>query len=327
MGKINGEMVIFSGNSHEKLAKKVCNFLDTGIGKAKVSTFNDGETQVEIEESVRDMDVFIIQPTSAPVNNNLMELLVMIDAFKRASANRITAVIPYFGYARQDRKVESRQPISAKLTANLITAAGTDRVMTIDLHAGQIQGFFDIPLDNLYARPVLIKKIRDDFPELFQENFPTWKHLTIVSPDGGGVPRVRSFKKRLNEAGLAIVDKSRPEPGKSEVMNIIGDVKDRICIIVDDMIDTGGTLVQAADAILEKGATAVYAYLPHGVLSGNATERVKNSSLKKIVVTDTIVLKQEAIGCEKIEVVSIAELLAKAIRRINRSESVSSLFE
>ena len=327
MSKINGEMGIFSGNSHVKLANDVCDILDTTKGRAKVSTFNDGETQVEIEESVRDMDVFIIQPTCAPVNHNLMELLVMIDAFKRASANRVTAVIPYYGYARQDRKVESRQPISAKLAANLITAAGTNRVVTIDLHAGQIQGFFDIPLDNLFARPVLIKKIRSDFPELFQDGFPTWKHLTVVSPDGGGVPRARSFKKRLNEAGLAIVDKSRPEPGKSEVMNIIGDVKDRICIIVDDMIDTGGTLVQAADAILEKEAKAVYAYCPHAVLSGNAVERIKNSSLKAVVVTDTIPLSQEAKECEKIKVASVSEIIAKAIRRINRSESVSSLFE
>jgi ribose-phosphate pyrophosphokinase len=286
------------------------------LGNAEVKTFSDGEISVEINENVRGKDVFIIQPTCPPVNDNLMELLIMIDAARRASAGRITAVIPYYGYARQDRKVAPRQPISAKLVANLITVAGASRVLTMDLHAGQIQGFFDIPVDNLFARPVLLHYLKEHFKD----------DLVIVSPDAGGVERARAFAKRL-DASLAIIDKRRERANVAEVMNIIGDVKGKTAVIVDDMVDTGGTLTKAASALLDKGASAVYACCTHPVLSGNAVQRIEESPIKELIVTDTIPLSEEARKCKKIKVLSVGKLFGEAVRRIHLNESVSVLFE
>jgi len=305
---------IFTGNSNTELVQKICDQLGTPLGKSVVSTFSDGEIHVEIDESVRGMDVFVIQSISSPVNDNLMELLILIDALKRASAERITAVIPYYGYARQDRKVLPRAPISAKLIADLITTAGASRILTVELHAGQIQGFFNIPVDHLYAAPVMLdhlKQIRND--------------TVIVSPDAGGVERARAYAKRL-DASLAIIDKRRESPNISQVMNIIGDVSGMVAILVDDMVDTGGTLVRAAYALIEKGAKAVYASCTHPVLSGKAVKIISESPIQELIVTDTIPLQEEARACPKIKVISISNLLADAIRRIYEDESVSSLF-
>ncbi len=311
----NHELKIFAGNSNLPLAERVCSYLEVPLGKAQVKTFSDGEVSVEIDENVRGADVFVIQSTCPPVNHNLMELLIMIDALKRASAGRINAVIPYYGYARQDRKVAPRQPISAKLVANLITVAGASRVLTMDLHAGQIQGFFDIPVDNLFATPVLLQYIRDHFAN----------DLVIVSPDAGGVERARAFAKRL-DASLAIIDKRREKANVAKVMHIIGDVRGKTAVLLDDMVDTAGTLTQAAEALVQEGARAVYGCCTHPVLSGKAVERIATSPLKELIVTDTIPLKEEAAKCEKIKVLSVAKLFGEAIRRIHLNQSVSALF-
>ena len=309
------KMRIFSGNSSRVLAGDICTRLGISLGKASVSAFSDGETRVEIDENVRGMDVFIVQSTSTPVNSNLMELLIMIDALKRASADRITAVMPYYGYARQDRKAAPRAPITAKLVADLITTAGANRVISVDLHAGQIQGFFNIPVDNLYATPLLLEYIKRSYPG----------NLVIISPDTGGVVRARAFAKRLG-ATLAIVDKRRDTPNESQVMNVIGDVKDRSAIILDDMIDTAGTVVQAADAIENEGALEVSVCCTHPVLSGPAIDRLESSIIKELIVTDTIPLHQRAESCKKVKVLSIAGVLSEAIKRIYYNESISSLF-
>ncbi len=306
---------IFSGNSNVPLASEICSCLGVPLGKAKVRNFSDGEIMVEIGENVRGLDVFVIQSTCAPSNNNLMELLVMVDALKRASAARITAVIPYFGYARQDRKVAPRTPITSKLVADLITTAGTDRVLTMDLHAGQIQGFFNIPVDHLYAAPVMLADVKEHIKE----------RLVVVSPDAGGTERARAFAKRL-DAGLAIIDKRRSGPNVSEVMHIIGDVEGQICLIVDDMIDTAGTLCQAAKALKEQGAREVFACATHAVLSGPALERINDSCLREVVITNTIPTTEKLAACAKLRSLSVAGLLAEAIKRINSDESVSSLF-
>jgi ribose-phosphate pyrophosphokinase len=306
---------LFSGNSNPILAEAVARHLDTQLGKVDVGTFNDGEVNVEIHENVRGMDCFVIQSTSSPANNHLMELLIMIDALRRSSAKRITAVIPYYGYARQDRKVRPRVPISAKLVADLIGAPGTDRLLCIDLHAGQIQGFFNIPVDNIFATPVMLEEIRRRYQG----------PLTIISPDAGGVERSRAYAKRL-DANLAIIDKRRESPNVAEVMNIVGEVKDQTCVIVDDMVDTAGTLTESARALDREGAKAVYAVITHPVLSGPAIKRIAESPLKELVVTDTIPLRPDAQDCPKLQVVTIAPLLGEAIRRINNEESVSSLF-
>jgi len=306
---------LFAGNSNPTLAEAVARHLDTQLGKADVGTFNDGEVNVEIHENVRGMDCFVIQSTSTPANNHLMELLIMIDALRRSSAMRITAVIPYYGYARQDRKVRPRVPISAKLVADLIGAPGTDRLLCIDLHAGQIQGFFNIPVDNIFATPVMLEEIRRRYQG----------PLTIISPDAGGVERSRAYAKRL-DANLAIIDKRRESPNVAEVMNIVGDVKGQTCVIVDDMVDTAGTLAESARALDQEGAKAVYAVITHPVLSGPAIKRISESPLKELVVTDTIPLRPDAQDCSKLQVVTIAPLLGEAIRRISNEESVSSLF-
>jgi ribose-phosphate pyrophosphokinase len=306
---------IFSGNSNTPLAREICGHLAVPLGAAKVRPFSDGEIMVEIGENVRGRDVYVVQPTCAPANDNLMELLIMADALKRASAARITAVIPYFGYARQDRKVAPRTPITSKLVADLISTSGFDRVLTMDLHAGQIQGFFNIPVDHLYAAPVVLRDIADRFSDA----------LVVVSPDAGGTERARAFAKRL-DASLAIIDKRRSGPNVSQVMNIIGDVEGKTCIIVDDMIDTAGTLCQAAQALKDKGAGKVHAFATHAVLSGPALERIDNSCLEEVVVTNTIPLLDKLKACKRLRQLSVAELLAEAIRRINGSESVSSLF-
>jgi ribose-phosphate pyrophosphokinase len=306
---------LFAGNSNPILAEAVARHLDTQLGKADVGTFNDGEVNVEIHENVRGMDCFVIQSTSSPANNHLMELLIMIDALRRSSAKRITAVIPYYGYARQDRKVRPRVPISAKLVADLIGAPGTDRLLCIDLHAGQIQGFFNIPVDNIFATPVMLDEIRRRYPG----------PLTIISPDAGGVERSRAYAKRL-DANLAIIDKRRESANVAEVMNIVGEVKGQTCVIVDDMVDTAGTLTESARALDREGAKAVYAVITHPVLSGPAIKRIAESPLKELVVTDTIPLQPDAQDCPKMQVVTIAPLLGEAIRRINNEESVSSLF-
>jgi ribose-phosphate pyrophosphokinase len=306
---------LFSGNSNPILAEAVARHLDTQLGKADVGTFNDGEVNVEIHENVRGMDCFVIQSTSSPANNHLMELLIMIDALRRSSAKRITAVIPYYGYARQDRKVRPRVPISAKLVADLIGAPGTDRLLCIDLHAGQIQGFFNIPVDNIFATPVMLDEIRRRYQG----------PLTIISPDAGGVERSRAYAKRL-DADLAIIDKRRESPNVAEVMNIVGEVRGQTCVIVDDMVDTAGTLAESARALDQEGAKAVYAVITHPVLSGPAIKRIAESPLKELVITDTIPLQPEARDCPKLQVVTIAPLLGEAIRRINNEESVSSLF-
>ena len=309
---------IFSGNSNYTLTKKICDYLNMPVGGAKVSTFSDGEIQIEINDNVRAKDVFIVQSTSAPVNDNLMELILMIDAMKRASARHITAVLPYYGYARQDKKVAPRVPISAKLVADMITMAGADRVITVDLHAGQIQGFFNIPVDNLFAAPVLLDYIRTNF------NINN-KDVVMVSPDAGGVERARAFAKRLG-AGLAIVDKRRSAPNEAKAMAVIGDVKDKTAIIMDDMVDTAGTLTEAAGVLVEKGAREVHACCAHPVLSGPAIERIQGSSLISLVATDTIQLSPQAADCPKIKVLSIDNLLGEAIIRSFRGDSVTSLF-
>ncbi|MEK7265782.1 MAG: ribose-phosphate pyrophosphokinase [Pseudomonadota bacterium] len=314
-------MKLISGNSNRLLSENIAKRLSNPLAEAEIRTFKDGEVFVEIKENVRGEDVFVIQSTSNPANDNLMELLITIDALTRASASRITAVIPYFGYARQDRKAGPRTPISAKLVANLITTAGADRVLTVDLHAGQIQGFFDIPTDNLFAVNVFADKIR--FMHKGDVN-----DVTVVSPDTGGVVRARSLSKRLDNRPLAIVDKRREQAGVSEVMHIIGDVKDRHCILFDDIVDSGGTLCNAAQAIMDKGAKSVSAYVTHGVLSDGAHERIaKATALTRIVTSDSILSTPEVEACKKIEKVEIGGLLAEAIRRIANEESVSSLFD
>jgi len=308
--------MVFTGNAIPQLASAVASHLGIGLGKATVGRFSDGEVRVEVLENVRGKDVFVLQSTCAPTNDNLMELMVMVDALKRASAGRITAALPYFGYARQDRRVRSlRVAISAKVVANMLEVAGVDRVLTMDLHADQIQGFFDIPVDNIYAAPVLLA----DVAQRKLDN------AIVVSPDVGGVVRARALAKRL-DTDLAIIDKRRPKANVSEVMNIIGEVKGRTCIIMDDMVDTAGTLTKAADALKEHGALRVMAYCTHAVLSGNAVERVAQSLLDELVVTDSIPLALPAQACDKIRVISCAQLLSETILRINRADSVSSLF-
>lgn len=309
------ELKIFTGNSNPVLAREICNHLSVPLAKAMVKSFSDGEIMVEIGENVRGRDVFVVQSTCSPANQNLMELLVMADALKRASAARITAVIPYFGYARQDRKVAPRTPITSKLVADLIATSGIQRVLCCDLHAGQIQGFFNIPVDHLYAAPVLLDDIKARFTG----------RVVVVSPDAGGTERARAFAKRL-DAGLAIIDKRRSGPNVSEVMHIIGDVNEQTCIIVDDMIDTAGTLCQAAAALRKHGAAEVYATASHAVLSGPALERINQSDLKEVLVTNTIPVDDKLKECSRLRQVSVAELLAEAIRRIHGDESVSSLF-
>jgi ribose-phosphate pyrophosphokinase len=306
---------IFAGNSNPLLADKISEYLARPLGRLKVNRFSDGETQVEIQENVRKQEIFVIQSTCKPVNDNLVELLLLIDAFKRSSANRITAVIPYFGYSRQDKKVNPRVPISAKLIADLLESTGVHRVITMDLHAGQIQGFFNCPVDNLYAAPIIIDDIKTRHPE----------NLVVVSPDAGGVERARAYAKRLH-ASLAIVDKRRSAPNKAKAMAIIGDVEDKVAIVLDDMVDTAGTLTEAAGVIMEKGAKAVHAYCTHPVLSGPAIDRISKSSLSSLVVTDTIPLSEEAKQCDKIETLSIAKLVGEAIMRSYRGDSVNSLF-
>ncbi|MDR9436713.1 MAG: ribose-phosphate diphosphokinase [Thiohalophilus sp.] len=310
-------MMIFAGNANPQLAKDITARLSLPLGKALVGKFSDDEVMVEIMENVRGKDIFIVQPTCRPSNDNLMELCVMVDALRRSSAARITAVIPYFGYARQDRRPRSaRVPITAKVVADMISAAGTDRVLTVDLHADQIQGFFNIPVDNVYASPILLG-------DIWRQKYP---NLMVVSPDVGGVVRARALAKRLDDADLAIIDKRRPRANEARVMNIIGDVRDRTCIIVDDLVDTAGTLCKAANALKEHGARKVVAYCTHPVLSGPAVDNITHSSLDELVVTDTIPLSPAASECKNIRQLSIAELLAETIRRISSEESVSSLF-
>jgi len=309
-------MKLISGTANPELAQKISEYLATPLVQTKITRFSDGEIFVEIKENVRGADVFIIQPTCPPVNENLVELLIMVDAARRASARRITAVIPYYGYARQDRKTAPRTPITAKLVANVIVVAGARRVLTMDLHAGQIQGFFDIPVDHLYAMPVFLEYLKDKF---------RGEEIVIVSPDAGGVERAREYAKRLN-ATMAIVDKRRPRPNESEVMNIIGDVKDKIAVIIDDMIDTAGTICKAASAIMDRGAKEVYAVATHPVLSGPAVERLAQSPIKEVVVSDTIPLREEAQRLDKIKVLTVSKLLGEAIRRIHTDDSISSLF-
>ena len=309
------DLVIFSGNSNPALAEKICDYLDMPLGGAKVKTFSDGEIQIEIHENVRLKDVFVVQSTCSPVNDNLVELLLMIDALNRASASRVTAVMPYFGYARQDKKVAPRVPLSAKLVADMLTTAGADRVITMDLHAGQIQGFFRIPVDNLFATPVILEYIRDNFEG----------NLVIISPDAGGVERARAFAKRLN-ADLAIVDKRRDAPNEAKAMAVIGDVQGKIAILLDDMADTAGTLTEAASAIMDEGAKEVHACVSHPVLSGPAIDRINKSALKSLVVTDTIPLNCNAASCDKITVLTISKLVGEAIIRSHNGDSVTSLF-
>jgi len=311
-------MKLMTGNANRVLAKAIADYLEIGLTDASVRRFADEEVFVEIHENVRGEDVFVLQSTGYPTNDNLMELLICIDALRRASAKRITAVVPYFGYARQDRKPGPRTPISAKLVANLITVAGADRVLSVDLHAGQIQGFFDIPTDNLYAAPVIAADIQARFGK---------KNLMVVSPDVGGVVRARSLSKRLNNCPLAIVDKRREKPGESEVMNIIGDVEGRFCVLVDDIVDSAGTLCNAAAALREAGAEDVVAYVSHGVLSGGAVARVEGSQLSELVITDSIQPLQPVLDANKIRLLPIAPLLAEAIKRISDESSVSSLFD
>jgi ribose-phosphate pyrophosphokinase len=309
--------MVFSGNANPELSVEIAGYLSVPLGKAVVGQFSDGEVMTEIQENVRGRDIFVVQPTGAPTNDNLMELLVMIDALRWASAKRITAVIPYFGYARQDRRPRSaRVPITARLVAKMIGQSGADRVLTVDLHADQIQGFFDIPVDNVYASPILLgdvwRKKYDD--------------LMVVSPDVGGVVRARALAKRLDDADLAIIDKRRPRANEAKVMNIIGDVRDRSCVIVDDLVDTAGTLCRAAAALKEAGACRVVAYCTHAVLSGPAVDNITASQLDELVVTNTIPLRPQAKACPKIRQLSIGELLAETMRRVSNEESVSSLF-
>jgi len=311
------DMIVFAGNANPQLAQDIASYLSMPLGKAIVGRFSDGEVMVEILENVRGKHVFIVQPTCAPTNDNLMELLVMVDACRRASAGRITAVIPYFGYARQDRRPRSaRVPITAKVVANMLTTVGVHKLLTVDLHADQIQGFFDIPVDNVYASPILLGEIwKDKDPDPM-----------VVSPDVGGVVRARALAKRLDDADLAIIDKRRPKANVSQVMHIIGDVEGRTCVLIDDLVDTAGTLCKAAAALKEHGAAKVKAYITHPVLSGPAVDNIANSQLDELVVTDTIPLSPEARACPQIRQLSIAEMLAETMRRINNEESVSSLY-
>ena len=310
-------MMVFAGNAHPQLSRDIVQHLELPLGQAVVGRYSDGEVMVEVMENVRGKDVFIVQPTCYPTNDNIMELLVIADALRRSSAVRITAVIPYFGYSRQDRRPRSaRVPISAKVVANMITSVGVDRVLTVDLHADQIQGFFDIPVDNIYATPIMLS-------DIYNQRFPD---LMVVSPDVGGVVRARALAKRLDDAELAIIDKRRPRPNQAQVMHIIGDVAERDCIIVDDMVDTAGTLCQAATALKEHGAASVRAYCTHAVLSGSAIDNIRNSLLDELVVSDTIPLRPQAINCDRIRQLGVAGLLAETMRRIHIEESVSSLF-
>ena len=309
------DFIIFTGNANPDFAKKVCDYLKVPLGGAKVKRFSDGEIQIEINENVRSKDIYIIQSTCPPVNDNLIELLLMIDAFKRSSAIRITAVIPYYGYARQDKKVAPRVPISAKLVADLLTVAGANRIITMDLHAVQIQGFFNIPVDNLFAAPVILEYIKDNLHN----------HLVIVSPDAGGAERARAFAKRLH-ADLAVIDKRREAPNKARAMAVMGDVAGKNAVILDDMVDTAGTLIEAAGAILAQGAKEVHAICSHPVLSGPAVDRINDSSLTSLVVTDTIPLNSKSEACNKIKVLSISELVGEAIIRSYKGDSVTSLF-
>jgi ribose-phosphate pyrophosphokinase len=310
------DIKIFAGNSNPPLAAEISEYLKVPLGKAIVDTFSDGEIKVEIKENVRGADVFVLQSTSSPGNNNLMELLLMLDAFKRASAMRITAVMPYYGYARQDRKVVPRVPISAKLVADLITTAGASRMLTLDLHSGQIQGFFDIPVDNVYATPVLLDHLKRQLNR---------HEVTIVSPDAGGVERARAIATRL-DASLAIIDKRRVGPNVVAEMNIIGEVQDRVAVLVDDMVDTAGTLTMAAEALKKEGAKKIIGCCTHAVLSGPAIKRIEECPLEELIVTNTIPLSREAQGCRKIKTLSVAHLIGEAIRRTHEEESISSLF-
>jgi len=313
----DGRMMVFAGNSHPQLAQSITEHLHIPMGKAIVGRFSDGEVMVEILENVRGQDVFIVQPTCYPTNDSLMELMIMADALRRSSAVRITAVIPYFGYSRQDRRPRSaRVPISAKVVANMVVKAGVDRVLTVDLHADQIQGFFDRPVDNVYATPIMITDVRN-------RQFP---NAVVVSPDVGGVVRARAMAKRLDDTELAIIDKRRPAANQAEVMNIIGEIEGHDCILVDDMVDTAGTLCQAASALKQRGASSVRAYCTHPVLSGPAINNINHSELDELVVTDTIPLRPEAQACERIRQLSVAPLLAETMRRIHNEESISCLF-
>ena len=310
-------MMVFAGNANRQLAKQICEHLNLSLGEANVGSFSDGETHLEILENVRGRDVFIIQSTCAPANDNLMEILLMCDALRRASVGRITAVIPYFGYSRQDRRMRhQRVPVSAKVVANMLCSAGIDRLLTIDLHADQIQGFFDIPVDNVYASPLLLG-------DIWRQTHP---NMVVVSPDVGGVVRARAVAKRLDDSDLAIIDKRRPRANESQVMHIIGDVRDRTCIIIDDLVDTAGTLCQAAEALKDHGARAVIAYATHAVLSGPAVERIDASAMDELVVTDTIPLGEQAQASTKIRALGTAEMLAETLRRVHEEESVSSLY-
>ncbi len=310
-------MMVFTGNANPQLARDIATYLNLPVGKAAIGQFSDGEIMAEIQENVRGRDVFVVQPTCAPTNDHLIELLVIIDALRWASVGRVTAVLPYFGYARQDRRPRSaRVPITSRLVAKMIDSAGADRVLTVDLHSDQIQGFFDIPVDNVYASPILLG-------DIWRQKY---SDLMVISPDVGGVVRARALAKRLDDADLAIIDKRRPRPNEAKVMNIIGDVDGRSCVLIDDLVDTAGTLRQAATALKEHGASRVVAYCTHAVLSGPAVANIENSVLDELVVTDTIPLRPGAQACEKIRQLSIAELLAETMRRISNEESVSSLF-
>ncbi len=313
----DSNLMVFTGNANPKLAHDIVDYLSIPLGKALISQFSDGEVQVEIQENVRGKDVFVVQPTCMPTNDNIMELLIIVDALKRSSAERITTVIPYFGYSRQDRRVRSiRVPISAKVIANLLTSVGTDRVLTVDLHADQIQGFFDIPVDNIYASPVLLG-------DIYKRKLP---NLIVVSPDVGGVVRARALAKRLDDADLAIIDKRRPQANQAKVMHIIGEVEGKDCFIIDDLVDTAGTLCHAASALKEHGAKSVQAYATHPVLSGNAIENINQSELDELVVTDTIPLREDAKACSRIRQLEVSGLIAESMRRINQEESVSTLY-
>ncbi len=312
------QLMLFSGNANRKLAQDIANYLKMPLGQATVSKFSDGEVHIELLENVRGSDVFVIQPTCAPTNDHIMELCMMLDALERSSPRRITAVVPYFGYSRQDRRIRSaRVPISAKVVADMVVASGADRVITVDLHAEQIQGFFSVAVDNIYASPILLG-------DIWRQNY---QNVIVVSPDVGGVVRARALAKRLDDADLAIIDKRRPRPNESKVMNIIGDVRGKCCVMIDDLVDTAGTLGKAADALKEAGAVKVVAYVTHAVLSGAAVHNIMNSSLDSLVVTDTIPLAPDAAACPKIRQLSIGALLAETIRRVSAEESVSSLYD
>ena len=309
-------MKLLTGNSNKNLSVKISKFLKTKLVHSSIKKFSDGEIYIEIKENIRGNSIFIVQSVSSPANDNLMELLLCIDALKRSSAKNITAVIPYFGYARQDRKVAPRTSISAKLVSNLITKAGADRVVTVDLHAGQIQGFFDLPVDNLFATPIFARHVKRNIKS---------KNLICVSPDVGGVERSRALARKL-DIGIAIIDKRRPAPGKSQVMNVIGNVKNKTCIIIDDIIDSGGTIVNAAQALINRGAKEVHVYVTHGVLSGKAVDKIKHSKIKRLIITDTIDNSSRVKGAKNIEILTISQLVGEAIKRISNSTSVSDLF-